>query len=103
AGMGEACPCCRTNIATTDDGTLYLAWRQVYPGNIRDVVVAHSSDKGATWSEPVRVPARGSVAAGRCKGARARRVVDGEGGQRGRVLCALRGRRQDLQRAGAAR
>jgi len=52
---GEACPCCRTSLATGVDGTLYLAWRQVYPGNIRDVVVARSSDRGATWSEPVRV------------------------------------------------
>ena len=51
----EACPCCRTALATGVDGTLYLAWRQVYPGNVRDVVVARSNDKGATWSEPVRV------------------------------------------------
>jgi hypothetical protein len=55
--MGEACPCCRTGLATAKDGTLYMSWRHVYPGNIRDIVVARSSDHGATWSEPVRVHA----------------------------------------------
>jgi hypothetical protein len=53
--LGEACPCCRTAIATASDGTVYLAWRMVYPGSVRDIVVAHSTDHGATWSEPVRV------------------------------------------------
>jgi len=54
-GAGEACPCCRTGLASTADGTLYVAWRVVLPGNIRDIVVARSRDHGATWSEPVRV------------------------------------------------
>lgn len=53
--MGEACPCCRTGLATTKDGTLYMSWRHVYPGSIRDIVVARSNDHGTTWSEPVRV------------------------------------------------
>lgn len=51
----ESCPCCRTAIATSSDGKVYLAWRSVLPGNVRDIVVAESSDKGATWSNPVRV------------------------------------------------
>jgi hypothetical protein len=55
--MGEACPCCRTGLATAGDGTLYMAWRHVFAGSIRDVVVARSTDRGATWSEPVRVHA----------------------------------------------
>jgi len=56
--MGEACPCCRTGLATSSkDGMLYMSWRHVFPGSIRDIVVAHSSDHGATWSEPVRVHA----------------------------------------------
>ena len=54
---GEACPCCRTAVATATDGTLYVAWRKVFPGNVRDVVVARSSDRGATWSAPVRAHA----------------------------------------------
>jgi hypothetical protein len=52
---GEACPCCRTALATAGDGTLYMAWRHIYPGSVRDIVVARSADHGTTWSEPVRV------------------------------------------------
>lgn len=54
---GESCPCCRTAMATSADGTLYLAWRTVLPGSIRDIVVARSDDRGASWSEAVRVHA----------------------------------------------
>jgi hypothetical protein len=54
---GEACPCCRTGIVTARDGTLYLAWRAVMPGNVRDIVIARSADHGSTWSDPVRVHA----------------------------------------------
>lgn len=53
----ESCPCCRTAIATAADGTLYLSWRSVLPGGIRDIVVASSRDHGATWSAPVRAHA----------------------------------------------
>ena len=55
ADTAQSCPCCRTAIATARDGTLYLAWRTVLPGNVRDVVVARSTDHGATWATPVRV------------------------------------------------
>ena len=54
---GEACPCCRTAVATANDGTLYVAWRKIFPGSVRDVVVARSTDRGATWSAPVRAHA----------------------------------------------
>jgi hypothetical protein len=53
----EACPCCRTAIASAGGGVVYVAWRTVLPGNIRDVVVARSADDGETWSRPVRVHA----------------------------------------------
>lgn len=53
----EACPCCRTAIATAAGGTVYAAWRAVLPGSIRDIVVARSTDRGETWSAPVRVHA----------------------------------------------
>ncbi len=52
---GEACPCCRTALATAPGGVVYAAWRAVLNGNIREIVVARSSDRGTTWSEPVRV------------------------------------------------
>lgn len=54
---GEACPCCRTTMASAPDGSLYLAWRRVFPGNVRDIVVAKSTDHGASWQEPVRAHA----------------------------------------------
>jgi hypothetical protein len=54
---GEACPCCRTSIVADKKGTAYIAWREVLPGSIRDIVVARSSDRGATWTPPVRVHA----------------------------------------------
>ncbi len=55
--LGEACPCCRTGLATGKDGTLYMSWRHVFSGSIRDIVVARSNDHGTTWSAPVRVHA----------------------------------------------
>lgn len=58
---GNACPCCRTALGTSADGIVYMAWRHVYPGNVRDVVVSRSIDHGVTWSEPVRVHADGWV------------------------------------------
>jgi BNR repeat-like domain/BNR/Asp-box repeat len=74
----EACPCCRTALATGSDGTLYLGWRDVAPGNVRDVVVARSSDRGASWSPPVRVHADNWVFDG-CPHAGPSVRVDGAG------------------------
>jgi hypothetical protein len=37
-----------------DDGTVYVAWRKVFPGDIRDIVVASSIDGGTTFTEPVK-------------------------------------------------
>lgn len=55
--LGEVCPCCRTALASGPDGELYIAWRAVMPGSIRDIVVAKSTDGGFTWSEARRVHA----------------------------------------------
>ena len=49
-----ACPCCRPSVAVDDDGVVYVAWRKVFDGDIRDIVVASSQDGGATFSEPVK-------------------------------------------------
>jgi hypothetical protein len=75
---GEACPCCRTAMASGPDGALYLAWRSVAPGNVREVVVARSTDHGATWSEPVRAQQDGWVFDG-CPHAGPSLQVDDEG------------------------
>jgi len=48
------CPCCRTSVAVAADGTMYVAWRAILPGDIRDVVVTRSTDGGKTWGPPVR-------------------------------------------------
>ncbi|MEZ5351405.1 MAG: sialidase family protein [Bryobacteraceae bacterium] len=51
----DVCPCCRPNIAFSSKGKVYVAWRGVLDGNVRDVFVASSSDQGATWSASARV------------------------------------------------
>jgi len=48
------CPCCRTAIAAGANGELYVAWRAILPGDVRDVVVMRSGDGGRTWDAPVR-------------------------------------------------
>ena len=55
--VGEACPCCRTALAAGTGGVIYAAWRAVLDGNVRDIVVARSGDRGHTWSEARRVHA----------------------------------------------
>jgi hypothetical protein len=57
----DACPCCRTSLARGPDGTLYIAWRKIFTGDVRDVVVARSADGGASWDAPVRVHEDGWV------------------------------------------
>jgi hypothetical protein len=52
---GGVCYCCKTALATGADGSLYTAWRHVYPGNLRDIAFALSRDGGRTFGEPVRV------------------------------------------------
>jgi hypothetical protein len=49
----EACPCCKTAVTVAGDGRLYVAWRQVLPGNYRHIAVSSSTDAGQTFSEPV--------------------------------------------------
>ena len=48
----EACPCCKTALAVSSDGTLYAGWRQVLPGSFRHIAVVSSTDGGATFSSP---------------------------------------------------
>lgn len=49
------CYCCKTALATGPDGAIYAAWREVYPGNIRDIAFTRSTDAGRTFAAPVRV------------------------------------------------
>ena len=49
------CYCCKTALAAGPNGSLYAAWRHVYPGNLRDMAFAMSRDGGRSFSAPVRV------------------------------------------------
>ena len=49
------CYCCKTAVAAGADGSIYAAWRHVYPGNIRDIAFTMSRDGGRTFSDPLRV------------------------------------------------
>jgi hypothetical protein len=52
---GGVCYCCKTALATGTDGSLFAAWRHVYPGNIRDIAFTVSRDGGRTFAAPLRV------------------------------------------------
>lgn len=51
----EVCPCCKTALAVSADGTLYAGWRQVLPGSFRHIAVANSTDGGTNFSKPTIV------------------------------------------------
>ena len=51
----DACPCCKTALTVSQDGTVYAGWRQVLPGSFRHIAVAGSADGGKSFSTPVIV------------------------------------------------
>lgn len=51
----SACPCCRPRVAFGAHGEVYVAWRKVFAGDIRDMVVSTSRDGGETFASEVRV------------------------------------------------
>ena len=51
----SACPCCRPRIAFGGHGEVYVAWRKVFAGEVRDMVVSTSRDGGETFALDVRV------------------------------------------------
>jgi hypothetical protein len=50
----NVCFCCKTAVATSGD-RVYAAWRHIYPGSIRDIAVARSTDNGRTFDAPTRL------------------------------------------------
>ena len=50
----NVCFCCKTALATAGEH-VYAAWRHIYPGSLRDIAVARSTDNGATFGDPIRV------------------------------------------------
>ena len=51
----NTCVCCRTAMATAPDGNLYVAWRKIFEGQVREIVTARSTDGGRSFSGPVIV------------------------------------------------
>jgi hypothetical protein len=49
------CFCCKTAVAVDGRGTVYAAWRHIFPGSIRDIAFASSSDGGLHFGPLVRV------------------------------------------------
>lgn len=55
AVTGGVCYCCKTAVTSAADGSIHVAWRHVYPGNIRDIAFSMSRDAGRTFAAPIRV------------------------------------------------
>lgn len=55
AVTGGVCYCCKTALVGSAGGSIYAAWRHVYPGNLRDMAFTMSRDGGKTFAPPVRV------------------------------------------------
>lgn len=51
----ETCVCCRTAVATSADGVVYVAWRKIFEGHVRETVVSKSTDGGETFSSSIVV------------------------------------------------
>ena len=51
----NVCGCCKTAIATAADGSIFVAFRNIYPGSLRDISFTVSRDGGQTFAPPVRV------------------------------------------------
>lgn len=58
---GDACPCCRTSLAVGHDGSVYIAWRKVFAGDVRDMVVARKAPGATDFDSPIRVHEDGWV------------------------------------------
>lgn len=51
----DVCFCCKTAVAVDHRGHVYAAWRHIFPGSMRDIAFAKSTDGGNTFSPLVRV------------------------------------------------
>jgi len=52
----NVCFCCKTAVVSRGD-EVFVAWRHLFEGGVRDIAVARSTDGGRTFSPPVRVSA----------------------------------------------
>ena len=51
----NSCVCCRTTVTASQDGIIYIAWRKILQGQVRETVVARSTNNGQAFSPPVIV------------------------------------------------
>lgn len=49
----NACQCCRTAVSSSKDGRIGIAYRDLLPGEIRDISFSRSDNNGNTFSAPV--------------------------------------------------
>ena len=49
------CFCCKTAVAIDGRGAVYAAWRHIFPGSMRDIAFAKSTDGGRHFGPLVRV------------------------------------------------
>ena len=49
------CFCCKTAVAVDTRGAVYAAWRHIFPGSMRDIAFAKSTDGGRRFEPLVRV------------------------------------------------
>jgi hypothetical protein len=49
---GETCVCCRVDVASSPADAVAVAWRKVFPGSIRDMVVGLSRDGARSFAPP---------------------------------------------------
>ena len=50
-----SCQCCRTVLLADSSGKLAVSWRNIFPGEIRDMAFSTSDDGGKTFSAPERI------------------------------------------------
>jgi hypothetical protein len=58
---GDTCVCCRVALAAGPGGRVAALWRQNFPGQVRDMVLARSADGGLRFDTPQRVANDGWV------------------------------------------
>jgi hypothetical protein len=51
----NVCFCCKTAVAVDLRGRVFASWRHIFPGSIRDIAMAVSSDGGKTFGSLARV------------------------------------------------
>ena len=51
----DVCYCCKTAVGIGPSGRVNVAWRHIFPGSLRDIAMATSTDGGRTFGPPARI------------------------------------------------